>query len=370
MNTKKQQIIDYTPYLHYIYDVLKYDMLYNFEQNQFTLSETIDTESQSQSYHKQINKLLQQNDKLTIATRDCLSLLSLLSSQNSNHEISLNQTIQAIVLKFNNDEYFNQKIQIQFKQLPTDVTIHIENYIIETLIHKLCLLVMDELSGTDIVLSLSHECGFATISIQYVGEKRIGVNSDNNDNKNNAQDQTTEFHNPISIIKLFEKIGLGVMSFSSQKLRNIINFTMHLPAFEKTTNTEQFVQVKKQPDWTGKTVLIVDDIEVNYIFLETILADTKVNTMYAKNGIEAVEMCRNNKQIDAVLMDIKMPVMDGYEATEIIKKNNPNIPIIIQTAYSFNEEYEKCKEIGCDDYITKPLKSELVISVLAKFLDA
>ena len=92
-------------------------------------------------------------------------------------------------------------------------------------------------------------------------------------------------------------------------------------------------------NWKNKKVLVVDDIEVNFIFLETILSETGVKTLYATNGKIAVDMCKEHKDIDLVLMDIKMPVMDGYEATKIIKKDNPNLPVVIQTAYSFNEEY-------------------------------
>jgi CheY-like chemotaxis protein len=84
-------------------------------------------------------------------------------------------------------------------------------------------------------------------------------------------------------------------------------------------------------------------------------------------GVEAVEVCRNKPDIDLVLMDIKLPGMDGYEATRQIRQFNKNIIIIIQTSYALTGGQEKALTAGCNDYISKPIKKDLLIELLKKY---
>ncbi len=110
----------------------------------------------------------------------------------------------------------------------------------------------------------------------------------------------------------------------------------------------------------GKTILIAEDEEFNYRFLEELLKKSGATILWAKDGIEAIEMCKQKQEIDLVLMDIKMPHMNGLEATKVIKQFNKNIQIIAQTAYAMANDREKAKDAGCDNYISKPIdKSEL-----------
>jgi hypothetical protein len=87
----------------------------------------------------------------------------------------------------------------------------------------------------------------------------------------------------------------------------------------------------------------------------------------ASNGIEAVELCQKHPEINLVLMDIKMPFMDGYDATKKIKKYFPDLPVIAQTAYAMNEDKVKAAEAGCDDYITKPIKRGELLAMMEKY---
>jgi CheY-like chemotaxis protein len=89
----------------------------------------------------------------------------------------------------------------------------------------------------------------------------------------------------------------------------------------------------------------------------------------AVNGQMAVEICLNNPSIDLVLMDIKMPIMDGFEAIEQIQPIRPNLPIIAQTAYSSSEDKAKIEFAGFTDYITKPLNRERLFELLEQYLD-
>ena len=87
----------------------------------------------------------------------------------------------------------------------------------------------------------------------------------------------------------------------------------------------------------GKTILVADDVKENYIFLNGILKDTGAKIHWAKDGEEAVVICRQEK-VDIVLLDIRMPVMDGYEATRIIQDENPRTTLIAQTAFANPED--------------------------------
>ena len=115
----------------------------------------------------------------------------------------------------------------------------------------------------------------------------------------------------------------------------------------------------KQEELIGRSmnILVAEDDILNYLFLEEIFSDLDVNIKHAANGKEAVELFRSEK-FDLVLMDIKMPVMDGLEATRKIKSINPQVPVIAVSAHAFWSEQEKAFQAGCDDYITKPLRPE------------
>ena len=87
-------------------------------------------------------------------------------------------------------------------------------------------------------------------------------------------------------------------------------------------------------DWTGKTILVADDIHTNFLLLEAIMEKTNVRLIWAKNGREAVEMCHHHEFIDLILMDIEMPEMNGIQAAREIKKFRKSIPIVAQTAFA------------------------------------
>ncbi|MFK5957523.1 MAG: PAS domain S-box protein [Lutibacter sp.] len=120
-----------------------------------------------------------------------------------------------------------------------------------------------------------------------------------------------------------------------------------------------------------QTVLIVEDEEVNYLYLSTLIQDIlKLNctVLHAKNGKEAIKIYKENSSIAVILMDLKMPIMNGYDATTAIKKINPNIPIIAQTAYSTKTEIKKAIAFGCDDFISKPISKESLFKIITKFV--
>lgn len=121
-------------------------------------------------------------------------------------------------------------------------------------------------------------------------------------------------------------------------------------------------------DWSGKTLLIAEDDEMNFLYLNEILRNTKVNIVRANNGLEAINIAESEEHIDCILMDIKMPEINGIEATKYIKGIRPDIPIIAQTAFALDGDKEKCLKAGCNAYITKPVRKEPLFMYLEKYL--
>ena len=113
-------------------------------------------------------------------------------------------------------------------------------------------------------------------------------------------------------------------------------------------------------------ILIVEDDETSDLLLSTMLTKINREILQAKNGLEAIELCRNNPDLDLILMDIKMPVMDGYEATQQIRKFNKDVIIIAQTAFGLSSDREKAIESGCNDYISKPINKTELLALIQK----
>jgi CheY-like chemotaxis protein len=120
--------------------------------------------------------------------------------------------------------------------------------------------------------------------------------------------------------------------------------------------------------WPGKTILIVEDNETSTIYFEAALRKTQTKLIWAKNGLDAVEIVKNTEKVDLILMDINMPKLDGIEATRIIKNLYPEIIIVIQTAYILSGEEKLCQEAGCDEFISKPIRLKYLLSTIDRYL--
>ena len=118
----------------------------------------------------------------------------------------------------------------------------------------------------------------------------------------------------------------------------------------------------------GKTVLVAEDDDTNYLFMEAVMAKEGCRLLRARNGREAVELSRENQQVDMIIMDLKMPVMNGIEATLKIKELNPSVPIIAHSAHVLNNEREQSLAAGCSDYLPKPAKKKELLMTLEKQL--
>ncbi|PVX44760.1 signal transduction histidine kinase [Flavobacterium sp. 103] len=116
------------------------------------------------------------------------------------------------------------------------------------------------------------------------------------------------------------------------------------------------------------TILIAEDDNINFLLFQKIMKGKNFRIIRAENGQEAVDICFNNPNIDLVLMDIKMPIMDGFEALEKIMPIRPNLPIIAQTAFASNEDKDRIFRAGFTDYITKPINRERLFETIEVIL--
>jgi signal transduction histidine kinase/CheY-like chemotaxis protein len=125
--------------------------------------------------------------------------------------------------------------------------------------------------------------------------------------------------------------------------------------------------ISESPGLNSLVVLIAEDDDNSQLLLTKIISPFSSNILNVRNGKDAVEACRNNPDIDLVLMDIKMPGMNGYEAIQGIRSFNKDIVIIAQTAFGLLGDKEKIIKAGCNDYISKPIDSQLLIGLIKKY---
>jgi signal transduction histidine kinase len=182
-------------------------------------------------------------------------------------------------------------------------------------------------------------------------------------------------------IKIYEGVGLGlsICKGNIDLLKGKIwldseagkgsKFLFTIPY--EPANQEEKIIIKKSEsikNFDKVTVLIAEDDEINFIYIKEIFRGTGAELLHAADGKEAVEICQNNNKINVVLIDIKMPVMNGYEAIKKIREFRPSLPIIAQTAFALSNEMLKAFNAGSNDYISKPYKKDQLLALVSKYL--
>jgi PAS domain S-box-containing protein len=187
-----------------------------------------------------------------------------------------------------------------------------------------------------------------------------------------------------TVSRAYSGAGLG-LSISDAYVR-LLGGVIHLESapgkgsrfWFKIPVTDQIPAVNKSGSKKGsnidlsgrkKTILIAEDERSNYLLLELMMKSLDATIMHAANGREAVIACSSVEHLDLVLMDIKMPVMDGYTATSEIKKIRPDLTIIALTAYTENNEMEKAYNSGCSEFLSKPVNKAQLLAVVNKYLN-
>lgn len=176
----------------------------------------------------------------------------------------------------------------------------------------------------------------------------------------------------LSISKaLVEKLG-GTLTVDSV-LGSGSTFVFTIP-YQRNEENRVNHQILTYPqvdvmNWNEKTILIVEDEQINHFYLEQVLSKSMVRLLHAWNGKEAVEKVKNHPEISVVLMDIKMPVMNGFEATKFIKQFRPELPVIAQTAYALDQDKTEILQAGFDHYLSKPISKETLVKTLGVYFN-
>ncbi|MCF8299375.1 MAG: response regulator [Saprospiraceae bacterium] len=166
---------------------------------------------------------------------------------------------------------------------------------------------------------------------------------------------------------LVEMLGGNFWTESEIGIGTKFQFTIpYIPVEDGLDNN--ILKTSMEPNWSDKLILVAEDVKTNYLFIEAALRRTGVKLIWAKDGKQAVEIFDENPNIDMVLMDIQMPEMNGYQATQYMKSKKPYLPVIAQTAYAMAGERELILKAGCDNYISKPFKLNALLNLIKRYM--
>lgn len=173
----------------------------------------------------------------------------------------------------------------------------------------------------------------------------------------------------LPIVKGLVNLLGGEISLESEPQKgSTFSFTISYNAIETVSQANlqtEIIDLKKAKE---KVILVVEDDLFNAKYLEEILMSLQLNVLFTETGEDAIEIAKS-QNVELVLMDIQLPSMDGYEATRQILQYKPNLKIVAQTAYASSDERQRALDAGCKDYISKPTKKEILLSVINRWTD-
>jgi len=169
----------------------------------------------------------------------------------------------------------------------------------------------------------------------------------------------------LSVVKRYvEMLGGRIWVDTTFGKGSSFFFTLPADIPHEELTVEEVLPKALQKVVQGKTILIAEDVPSAFTLLKILLEKEGYNTLWAKNGRQAVEFCQTIPEIQLVLMDLRMPDMSGFDATRLIKKDFPNLPIVAQTAYAVEGDREKAMAAGFDEYIEKPIQKSKLFQVI------
>ncbi|WP_299211720.1 transporter substrate-binding domain-containing protein [uncultured Aquimarina sp.] len=344
------------------------------------LSEFLNEEDLSPKERQKYTQMIIGNSKELLSIIDNILEISQLQTRRFTLrlvEINLRDVFQTLVSNYKvKAEEKNIKLYIENNLTNSENLIFMDRPKLNKILNVIVDNAVKYTSNGSITISYTIKDDFLHIAIKDTG---IGISEKNKDKiqeslASNLENTVGEYDGMglgLTIAKKNADFIGGQITLLSEKDKGT-TFTLKLPYNPVTKNkADKIVSQDKNLLKTEKhIILIAEDGETNFLFLKTIL--TKMNeydfTIYrAKNGQEAVTICQENDNIDLVLMDIKMPIMNGYDATSYIKKMRPDLPVIAQTAYSIEEDVQKALDAGCDDFVSKPVDRKILKPMLNKY---
>jgi CheY-like chemotaxis protein len=294
---------------------------------------------------------------------------------------NLNQLLYDIYAVFNSNEYDNKTENVSFK-LNLGLSDSQSNIITDPI--RIEQILSNLIDNAFRFTRQGHvEYGYEIVAGQsikfYVKDTGIGIPDELREKiftrfAKNQSEYTSKRNRTglgLPITKGLVELLKGKLWYES-KVDDGTTFFFSIPYSPANSDTKSYVSrssVSSQSlNFKGKTILIVEDDLISYQFIEALLRNTEAKLIHAKNGEDAIDIVTMVNSIDLVVMDMRLPFIDGYEATARIKKKNPNLIVIAQTANVMSDDKSKCFAVGCDDYLPKPIDPDDFLRVVAHHL--
>jgi PAS domain S-box-containing protein len=335
---------------------------------------------QSEAKEKKYLNLIYYNGKqLLNIISDIIDISKIESGQLNiyNSKFNLNDLIFKIYNFFKNENENNSKIEFSYyTDLPDNESeiISDENRLFQILINLIGNAFKFTTQGT---INFGYKLNKNNTLEFKVKDSGIGISDEHKkfifkrfmqgDDKNTRKYGGTGLG--LSISKQLVEL-MGGEIFLESFLGKGSNFSFTIPY--KSTKIYKEHKVIKTPeniDWSNKTILLVEDDYPSYLFIESILEKTNVNLLWINRANSALDMCKVNTKIDLILMDVQLPEINGYDLTKKIREFNTKVPIIAQTGNAMEEDKHKALDVGCNDYISKPIDITMFLKKIASFLE-
>jgi PAS domain S-box-containing protein len=320
-------------------------------------------------------RVQQSSDRLLNTMTDYMDMAMIFSGTMKVHysECSLNQLLDK--LKSSLDQFYIDHcidLEIDLKPGPGDLTMTTDPEIICKILNELMDNAIKFTKKGSIVAGYHKKTDFVEF---FVRDSGIGI-----DKKNLGLIFKMFNQGDTSMTRGYEGSGLGLsiagglakllggsISVTSEKEKGS-TFTLTIPYAETKISEITAPAEGKNDAGAGRPlVLLAEDDDANYLYMEKVIKNAGCDYLLAKNGAEAVECCQQHPDITLVLMDIKMPVMNGLEATRLIRGFRPELPIIATTAYAQTGDEQRFLDAGCNGYLAKPIKKDKLLALIQKY---